>query len=66
MKNRFLHLKKNQQNHTKLNKEMSDIEKATIIGYFRNGTPFKTIGFIMGISAEYAEAIVTDYLKTNP
>jgi len=44
---------------------MTDFEKASIIGYYRQGASFETISYIMGISESYAKLIVTSYLATK-
>jgi DNA-directed RNA polymerase specialized sigma subunit len=42
---------------------MTKFEISAIIGYYRSGATFQEIGFILGISATYAEQIVIEYLK---
>lgn len=44
---------------------MTEFEKSAIIGYYRSGASYETIGLIMGISPNYAEMIVNEYLKTK-
>lgn len=42
---------------------MTPEEKATIVGLYRQGNDYATIGAIFGISASYVQQIIREYLK---
>lgn len=42
---------------------LTPYQVSAIIGYYRNGMNYETIGVIMGIPDYYAKRIVEDYLK---
>lgn len=42
---------------------MTSFEKSAIIGLYRQGVDFVTIGAIYGISGQYASTIVAEYLE---
>lgn len=44
---------------------MTNFEKSAVIGYYRSGASFEEIGFIMGVSAQYIEIIIKEYLKNK-
>ncbi len=44
---------------------MEETEKAAIIGLWRQGNDYSTIGSIYGISASYVKQIIDEYLKSK-
>jgi DNA-directed RNA polymerase specialized sigma subunit len=42
---------------------MNHFERSAIIGYWRSGADFATIGYIMGISEAYVRQIINEYLR---
>lgn len=44
---------------------MTDYEKSTIIGLYRQGNSYQLIGWIMGISENYVGIIIKEYFNNK-
>ena len=44
---------------------MTKYEQSACIGYYRSGTTFETIAYIMNESAIYVEIVIKEYLKNK-